>query len=315
MKFTRVIARFDAKNLSLAEELICDIFFSFHLKGVICDVPIEEPDEGFGTHTLAQPEIFSITCFLPLLDSSDVILEQIKEKAAALADLDITVGSKTDTVDEQDWSEAWKAYFEVTRVTDRITIKPDWKSYEPQSDEMIIHLDPGMAFGTGTHPTTAMCIQLIQTFLAPGSRFLDIGTGSGILMIAAQKLGAGHMTGIDIDEIAVDVAKKNLVKNNISRKKFDLFCAPLDQTDPGPYGFIAVNIIAQVIVDILPGISTRMTDETTAVLSGIIEDRQNDVVQALEAQGLMVIHEEQTDEWVALAIKKRPEPSSEKSHV
>lgn len=304
MKFIRVVAQFDAKNLFLAEELICDIFFSFNLKGVICDIPIDEPDEGFGTHTLVQPEIFSITGFLPLLDSSDIILEQIKKRSAALADLDITVDVKTETVDEKDWSEAWKDYFEVTRVTDRITIKPEWKAYDPQKDEMIIHLDPGMAFGTGTHPTTAMCIQLIETFLVPGSTFLDIGTGSGILMIAAQKLGAGHMTGIDTDEIAVDVTEKNLVKNQISPKEFDLFCTPLDQTGPGPYDFIAANIIAQVIVAILPDISKRMTDKTIAVLSGIIKDRQADVVTALDVHNLRVVHEQRSDEWVALAIQK-----------
>lgn len=306
MKFKKVIVQFDTKNLILAEELICDIFFSFNLKGVVCDIPLDEPDEGFGTNTLPKPETNSITGFLPLIDSSDIILEKIKQKAAKLSNLNIKTTIKIEIVDEKDWSEAWKAYFEVTPVTDRITIKPEWKDHTAQEDEIVIHLDPGMAFGTGTHPTTAMCIQQIETFLVPGSTFLDVGTGSGILMIAAAKLGASSLVGIDTDEVAIQVTRKNLAKNDIDPKICDLLCTSLDQTPPGTFGFIAANIIAQVIVDILPEISLRMTQETTTVLSGIIEERQADVTAALEACHLVVIHEDHMDEWVTLAVKKKP---------
>lgn len=306
MKFKKVMARFVADNLILAEELVCDIFFSLNLKGVVCDVPLDEPDEGFGTNTLPKPEICSITGFLPMLDSSDVLLEKIKKKAANLADLDIKVEIETQIVDEKDWADAWKAYFEVTKITDRITIKPDWKDHDAGENEIVIHLDPGMAFGTGTHPTTAMCIKLIETYLLPGSTFLDVGTGSGILMIAAAKLGAKHLTGIDTDEVAIMVAQENLAKNDIDPDVYDLLCTMLEKTDPIPYHFIAANIIAQVIVDLLPQISRRMTHHTTTLLSGIIKERQNDVLTALEAHHLCVIHEEYIDEWVTLAVKKKP---------
>ena len=304
MKFKKVIVRFDAENLILAEELICDIFFSFNFKGVVCDIPLDEPDEGFGTNTLPKPEIYSIAGFLPLLDSSDIILEKIRKKISKLSHLNIKVDIKTEIVDEKDWSQAWKAHFEVTRITDRITIKPAWKDHEEREDEIVIHLDPGMAFGTGTHPSTAMCIKLIETYLKPGSTFLDIGTGSGILMVAAAKLGAEHIMGIDNDEVAIKVARQNLIKNEINPGLFDLSCTTLDKTDTTPYDFIVANIIAQVIVAILPEISIRMTQDTTIVLSGIIKDRQNDVLAALEAHHLCVIHEEYIDEWVTLAVKK-----------
>jgi len=305
MKFKKVIAQFYADNVAIAEELICDIFFSFNLKGVVCDVPLDEPDEGFGTNTLPKPEICSITGYLPLFDSSDPILEKIRKKASSLAVLNIKVDIKTRIVDEQDWSQAWKTYFNVTPITDRITVKPEWKDHDTKKDEIVIHLDPGMAFGTGTHPTTAMCIQLIETYLVPGSSFLDVGTGSGILMIAAAKLGAGHMTGIDNDEVAIDVARQNLAKNEIHPDVFDLSCTTLDKTDARPYQFIAANIIAQVIVAILPEISLRMTQETIIVLSGIIRERQKEVFSALESHHLCVIHEEYVDEWVTLAARKK----------
>ncbi|NOX33151.1 MAG: 50S ribosomal protein L11 methyltransferase [Deltaproteobacteria bacterium] len=304
MKFIKIIIRFDADNLILAEELICNIFFSFHLKGVICDVPLDEPDEGFGTNTLSYPEVCSITGFLPLLDSSDIILEKIKQKASGLSDLNIQVDIKTEIVDEKDWSDAWKAYFEVTKVTDRITIKPAWKSHDAGEGEIVIHLDPGMAFGTGTHPTTAMCIKLIERYLVPDSSFLDIGTGSGILMIAAAKLGARTILGIDNDAVAIEVAQQNLIKNDIDPARCDLLCTTLEKTDPGPYHFIAANIIAQVIVDILAGISMRMDENTITILAGIIKERQKDVLAAIVRNHLFVIHEDNTDEWVTLAVKK-----------
>jgi ribosomal protein L11 methyltransferase len=304
MKFKKVIAQFDAPDLILAEELICDIFFSFNLKGVVCDVPLDEPDEGFGTNTLPIPEVCSIIGFLPLVDSSKIILEKIKEKSQRLMDFDIKVDIITTIVDEKDWADAWKAYFDVTPITDRITIKPEWKDHEPKKGEIVIHLDPGMAFGTGTHPTTAMCIKMIDDYLEPDATFLDIGTGSGILMVAAAKLGAKRMTGIDNDEIAVHVARKNLDKNNIDPGMYDLICTILEKIEPVKYDFIAANIIAQVIVEIMPQIARRMDNNTTIVLSGIIRERQNDVQKALIANDLFIAHQNFIDEWVCLAVKK-----------
>jgi len=305
MKFKKVIAQFISEDIDLAEGLICDIFFSFHLKGVICDIPLEEPDEGFGTNTIPKPEKYSITGFLPLLDSSEIILKTIKEKVEKLSDFNIQVKILTSIVDEKDWSNAWKDFFEVTPITDRITIKPEWKDHTPQKDEIVIHLDPGMAFGTGTHPTTFMCIEMIDKYLNPKDSFLDVGTGSGILMITAAKLGAKHLYGIDTDEVAIDVANKNLLKNNIDSQNCILTCETLDKSAQKQFSFIAANIIAQVIVDILPDICLRMDQKTTTILSGIIKDRLNDVKKAIQQNHLAIIEEKYTDEWVVLVIRKK----------
>jgi ribosomal protein L11 methyltransferase len=272
----------------------------------VCDVPLEEPDEGFGTQTLPRPDICSVTGFLPLVDSSKSVLESIREQVLKLSSLKIKTHILVDIVDEKDWADAWKTYFTVTRITDRITVKPAWKDHTPRSDEIVIHLDPGMAFGTGTHPTTAMCLQLMETWMKSGSRFLDVGTGSGILMVAAAKLGAGHLSGIDTDEVALGVARENLIKNTIDPSLVDLSCTTLDKTDTDPHDFIAANIIAQVIVDILPQISLRMTGVSFAVLSGIIQERLADVYKAIEAASLLVIEEKYLDEWVSLVVKKNP---------
>jgi ribosomal protein L11 methyltransferase len=306
MKFNKITLLFETEDIPLAEELICQIFFSFNIKGVVCDIPLEEPDEGFGTQTLPIPEQYSITGYLPLLDSSAIVLEQIGSRAAKLADMGIRVEMGIGVVDEKDWADAWKAYFNVTRITDRIIVKPQWKDHIEKKGEIVIHLDPGMAFGTGTHPTTAMCLKLIEIFLCPGQTFLDVGTGSGILMIVAAKLGAASLLGIDTDETAIAVARENLDLNKVDPSIYRLSCQTLDGTELRPYGCIAANIIAQVIVDILPDMALRMTKDTTAILSGIIRERLAGVLAALEANGLSVVHEESIDEWVALAVQKRP---------
>ncbi|MCP3940206.1 MAG: 50S ribosomal protein L11 methyltransferase [Desulfobacteraceae bacterium] len=304
MKFKKVIAQFETKNILLAEEMICEIFFSFNLKGVVCNIPLEEPDEGFGTHTLSQPDQNSIVGYFPDIDSSDIILEKIRERSQELIHFGIQVKIEVEIVDEDDWADAWKTYFNVTRITDKIVIKPDWKDHDPSPDDIIIHLDPGMAFGTGTHPTTSMCIQMIEQFLVPGSNFLDVGTGSGILMIAAAKLGAKEMTGIDTDEVAVGISKANLDKNKVDPHSYQLVCTTLDKTPQNTYELVAANIIAQVIVDVMVDIEKRMAPDATAILSGIIQERRPDILAALEKAGLNIIHETNEDEWVALAVKR-----------
>lgn len=303
MKFKEVTAQFTAPDITIAEELICNVFFSFDLKGVICNIPIEEPDEGFGTQTLPQPDQYSITGFLPLLDTSEITLKQLSHELSELSDLNIEVRIRTRIVDEKDWADAWKAYFKVTRITDKIVIKPEWQPYDSKAGEIVIHLNPGMAFGTGTHPTTAMCLAMIEKHIKPGASFLDVGTGSGILMVAASKLGAASLKGIDTDPVAVEIAGKNLAGNSISSPN-ELICAGIEQTDKGPYDLIAANIIAQVIVDILPHIKTRMDDDATAILSGIIKEREPDVLAAAEENSLDVIETVYTEEWVAIVVQK-----------
>ena len=302
MRYKEVIARFEAPDLEAAEELICDIFFSFKLKGVACDVPIQEPDEGFGTRTLPEPDGFAIKGYFAINTETRDLVRTIQKKADALSGLGIHVSVESRDVDPADWEDAWKDHFDVTPVTDRIVIKPDWKPYTSKPGEIIIHLDPGMAFGTGTHPTTAMCLELMDRHLIPGTRFFDIGTGSGILMIAAAKLGAEHIIGIDTDPTAVRVAAENLEKNQISDQQARVSCTSVDGPPDERFDCIAANIIAQVIVDILPAIKKRMAPEAVGILSGIIQERMPQISNALDACGLKVIEEKVWDEWVALLV-------------
>jgi ribosomal protein L11 methyltransferase len=305
MKFKKLTAVFQADSLELAEELICHVFFSFNLKGVVCDIPIPEPDEGFGTRTLAPPDENAIIGYIPDIDSAGLTLAKIREKLDSLSDEGIRVATRIETVDEEDWAHAWKEYFNVTRVTDRIVVKPEWKPYSPEPGELVIRIDPGMAFGTGTHPTTAMCLALLEAHMTPGASQLDVGCGSGILMVAGAMLGAAKITGIDTDPMAVDITRANLEKNQIPSSLVTLSVGTLDQTAAEPYDMITANIIAQVIVDIMDNIRDRLAPGGTAILSGIITDREPDVLDTIGKNELTVVEQTRQEEWVALAVRHR----------
>ena len=300
MKFKKVTAAFESENLTLAEELICDIFFSFRLKGVVCNIPLEEPDEGFGTQTLPPVTDYSIEGYFPDVDASQIVIRDIKKQTQGLAKLGIQVTLEVTEVDEEDWAHAWKEYFNVTRIGKNIVIKPAWKDHDPAPEDLIIELDPGMAFGTGTHPTTFSCLEMLETYTQPGATFMDVGCGSGILTIAAAKLGASPLTALDNDETAVAISEKNLAHNGIDGAH--LVTATLDQLPTTPQDLIAANIIAQVLVNIMGDIAHRLAPGGIAILSGIIQERREDIMEALKAQNLKIVEEKNMDEWVTLAI-------------
>ncbi|MCF8092887.1 MAG: 50S ribosomal protein L11 methyltransferase [Desulfotignum sp.] len=302
MKFQKITAAFTSDNPALAEECICDIFFSFGMTGVECRIPIDEPDEGFGTHTLALPSENAIVGYMAQKQFSDGVRDDIRHRFQNLEHAGIQVELRVDTVDDQQWAEAWKQHFHVMRITDRIVVKPAWEPFDPGPDDVVIHLDPGMAFGTGTHPSTCMCLKQMQDCLVPGQIFLDVGCGSGILMIAAARLGASKLTGIDTDPAAVDIARENLEKNKIPKERYHLYKCTLDQIPPVQYDLIAANIIAQTIVNIMADIKKKMAPKGLAVLSGIIRERMPDVKNALYRHGLAIKTQMSEDEWVTLTV-------------
>lgn len=300
MKWIHVKACFQSDNMELAEELVSEIFFDLGLKGVVCEVPLPEPDEGFGSNALAQPEDHSISGYFPDIDSSQSLVATLDKRACALEGISVTITTRT--VDDEDWAESWKDFFFVTRVTDTMVIRPAWREFDPGPDDVVIDLDPGMAFGTGTHETTAMCLGLVEAYMRPGASFLDVGTGSGILMIAAAKLGAGQLEGLDNDEAAVIIARENLEKNGISPKGFELSCATLDRYPDKKFDIVAANILAEVIIDILPEIKSRLVPGGIAILSGIINLWHDKVSTALDSNGFTVLKTETRGEWVAMAV-------------
>ncbi|MCK5310467.1 MAG: 50S ribosomal protein L11 methyltransferase [Desulfobacteraceae bacterium] len=302
MKWLHIKAIFESDNIDLAEELVSDIFFSLGLSGVECNIPI--PGSKFNKDIKET----SIATYIPDTDSAPELLKKIKSKASALDQSGIKIRIATEAVDEEDWAESWKKFFHVTKITPNIIIKPEWRDYKIENNEVVIELDPGMAFGTGTHPTTALCIKMIEKSLKPDDSFLDVGTGSGILMIAAAKLGASYLLGIDNDEVAVDVAKKNLEKNKINHDEFEIRLNTIEELNEnnGKAGFdiICANILAHVIIDILPAIKTILNPGGIAILSGIIKEKEKLVLSSIKENKLELIDIKYQEEWVAIAIKQ-----------
>lgn len=210
-------------------------------------------------------------------------------------------------VAEEDWTAAWKQHLQVLHVGQRIVIRPSWLSYSPQRDEVMIELDPGMAFGTGLHPTTRLCLMALEQHVRPGVRLLDLGTGSGILAIAGAKLGASSVLALDTDPQAVTIARQNARLNGVN-ENVQAEVGSLAQVE-GSFDVVLVNIIARVIVDVArQGLARHLTPEGVLVVAGLIEDQEEEVAQALRDADLRLTGRHQIEDWVSLEARRSPTP-------
>ena len=205
---------------------------------------------------------------------------------------------------EDDWAESWKQYYKPIPLG-KVTIVPAWEKYDAKPGEVIIKMDPGMAFGTGTHETTRLVMRIMQDEIKGGEKFLDVGTGSGILSVCASKLGAKTCNAYDIDPVAVKVARENAIADgcdNITVGVSDLLKG-VDLSD-GKYNFCVANIVADIIIRMMPDIKDYLTDDAPLILSGIISMRKDEVVASVMQNGYKIIREEKENDWVALLVKK-----------
>ena len=206
-------------------------------------------------------------------------------------------------VAEEDWTEAWKKRLKVLRIGERLVVQPSWLDYRAGPQDLVIQLDPGMAFGTGLHPTTQLCLCSLEAHVRPGMAVLDLGTGSGILAIAAARLRARLVLGVDNDKQAVRVARSNAIANNV-QEIVTVRQGSLSDVR-GRYDLVVINILARVIVEMLrEGLAERMLPEGILIASGIIADSVSDVVPALEEGGLELVDQEQRGDWVSLVARR-----------
>lgn len=234
-------------------------------------------------------------------------IEDIKLAITNLANFNIDVGHNVVTikeVDEEDWATAWKQYYHPVKISERFTIVPTWEDYTPvDSDELIIELDPGMAFGTGTHPTTVMCLQALEKVVAPDNTVIDIGTGSGVLSIGAAMLGAKHVHALDLDEVAVRSARENITLNKVD-DKIAVQQGNLLDTVKAPADVVVANILAEVILSFTDDAFSIVKPGGLYVTSGIIGAKKDAVKEALQASGFIIEEVLMMEDWVAIIARK-----------
>ncbi|WP_419889516.1 50S ribosomal protein L11 methyltransferase [Paenibacillus xylanexedens] len=274
--------------------------------GELYDVPLNDIPEGFAV----IKGYFS--------EGTDMVALQLEvnPRVEELSEFGIDTGEvryETRTVDEDDWATAWKQYFKPVRVSERLTIKPTWEEYTPESpDEKIIELDPGMAFGTGTHPTTSLCLRTLETVIQGGEEVIDVGTGSGILAIGAIKLGAKHVLALDLDPVAVISARENVELNGLEQqitvKESDLLSV-LGSQDPAlgvqlPVKVVVANILAEIILLFVDDVYNALESGGTYIVSGIWKNKEQVVHDALVASGFEVSAIHRDEDWLAFVARK-----------
>ncbi len=248
----------------------------------------------------ADRETVKVSLFVPEERS---FLEYKTFLEARLPAVGIDASIEIEGVDEDDWAESWKQYYKPVHLG-KITVVPAWEEYAPTEGEVIVRMDPGMAFGTGTHETTRLVIRLMQDEIKGGERLLDVGTGSGILSICASKLGAGHCNAYDIDPVAVKVAKDNALSDgcdNITVGVSDLLHGV--DLSQGKYDICVANIVADIIIRMLPDIKKFLKDGAPLILSGIIGERAEEVRQAALKQGFTIEKELVENDWVGMFVR------------
>jgi ribosomal protein L11 methyltransferase len=302
MKWIAAKIIFDHENTQIATDLIADVFYDLGLQGVEIEDKDLETEEAWAEGARTEPLQHAVIGFFPDTPQAPYKINKL-EKRIRFLEKTFGIRSRKEyrQVDEEDWAESWKAFFWPQRITPRITVKPTWREYKAEADEIVLEIDPGMAFGTGTHPTTALCITLIEKYLTAGSTFLDVGTGSGILMVAAAKLGAGRIVGIDNDEIALRIADKNLQLNHVSQPCFDLKTGNLVDGIDDRFDLIVANILSQAILKLLGTIGCRMSPKCVLICSGIYKNNCGNVLKKMQQQGLKILEERHEDDWVAIA--------------
>ena len=250
----------------------------------------------------ADKTIASVSVYIPAERSASDSLAFIRER---LSEAGIDGKLEIVGVNEEDWANTWKAYYKTTRIGKNMVIVPAWETYEPKPEDIVISMDPGMAFGTGTHETTKLVIELLEKYTEKGTRMLDVGCGSGILAICAAKLGAKECKAYDIDPVAVRVARENIENSglsNITCDQSDL----LKQVDlaGGKYKLVTANIVADIIIRLAPDVGAYMEDDAVLLASGIITERADEVISVLEQNNFKVIENRTENGWCALALTK-----------
>ncbi|MGL4971173.1 MAG: 50S ribosomal protein L11 methyltransferase, partial [Cetobacterium sp.] len=308
MKVVEIKVIFDSDSIDDTQKEICDIFYGFGATGLKIDEPLKtkNPLDFYKDEKQFLMVDYAVSAYFPMNPYSqrrnELIKSAFEERFNDRDDVVFTIDFYE--YDEEDYQNSWKKYLYPEKVSEKFVVKPTWREYEPEEDELVIELDPGRAFGTGSHPTTSLCLKIMEENIKPGNSVIDVGTGSGILMIAAQKLGAVDIYGTDIDELAVEATKENLELNKISEDTAQVFLGDLiSVVQDKQFDVVVANILADVILLLLKDIFKVVKKDGLIIFSGIIEDKLPEIVKEVEEKGLEILEIKRDKEWRALLIK------------
>ena len=298
---------------SEALEPISGIFYSLDCKGVA----IEDPEDILGreqgplTWDFADINVLEhkgkvavVKAYFAEEDNIEDVLAYVNERLVELKEMGLDLGEakvEHEKMHEEDWANTWKQYYKPSKVGEKIVVKPIWEEYEAKDNELVVDLDPGMAFGTGTHETTRMCIQALERYVKEESTVFDVGCGSGILAISAAKLGAKLAVGVDLDPVAVESSIENVGYNNLDN--IEILHGNLVEVINGKADIVVANILAEIICILADDVKRVLKEGGTFITSGIIHDRVDMVCEKLEATGFEVVEKNRDGEWNCIVAK------------
>ncbi|HEV2529746.1 MAG TPA: 50S ribosomal protein L11 methyltransferase [Thermomicrobiales bacterium] len=289
-----------------AVEPVSELFARYGFnEGVVIEEPYLQERDGDNVRVdTSRPA--TIRTFLAKADTDPARIEDIRRGLFHLNQIQ-PVGELIVTERaEEDWAHAWKAFYKPVRVGRRVVVRPPWRDYEGQPSDVVVILDPGMAFGTGTHPTTRLAMAGLEDAITSGARVIDVGTGSGVLAIAAAKLGASLVDAFDIEPVSVRSARENVERNELPvpvrvEVGSDVPGGPFDGR---VYDLVVANIIARVLVELVDGITGAVAEGGTLVLAGIIEPREKDVIDAYTSRGFVITARDQIEDWIGMTLRR-----------
>ena len=312
--------KFRIKTTTEAEDIVCSSLMDLGIQGVEVEdkIPLTQREkEQMFVDILPEIDVDDgvayISFYLEEDEDKEKMLQAVREELKEIGTY-VNVGSmdiEESQTEDVDWVNNWKQYFHQFTIDD-VLIIPSWEDVQPEDeDKMIIHIDPGTAFGTGMHETTQLCIRQIKKYVTEDTEILDVGCGSGILGMLALKFGAKHSTGTDLDPCAIDATHENMDVNGISRDQYRVMIGNIiddkevqDQVGYDRYDIVAANILADVLVPLTPVILNHLKSGGIYITSGIIEEKEETVVEAVKAAGLEVLEVNHQGEWVSVTARK-----------
>ena len=297
-----------------ASEIVESILLDYGSTGVAIEDPTtleENLHDDFGTIVELSPTDYPevgviVKGYINELNFDDETFNRFKDELEQLGK-NINIGEffkiETTTIQDSDWENSWKDYFDILNIGEKFVIVPTWREYENEDDKYVINIDPGMAFGTGGHETTSLCIKNLEKYVKPHDNVIDVGCGSGILSIAASYLTDGSLKAVDLDKLAVDVSRENFALNNLENR-IEVEEASLLTKETKKYDVIVANILAHIIELMLEDAYKLLEDGGYFITSGIIKDKKDELLEKMLEQGFKLVEETSDNEWYSFVVTK-----------